>query len=79
MYYTNIVSDLKTSHDQLKTEEVNVENISHLSDIEQVELIADRFLKSATNMTQSTLRKLFLNQKMKNQFHCLKPMKSMNI
>ena len=45
MYYTNIVSDLKTSHDQLKTEEVNVENISHLSDIEQVELIADSFSK----------------------------------
>ena len=32
-----------TSHDQLKTEQVNIESISHLSDQEQVELIADNF------------------------------------
>ena len=56
-YYTNIVSDLKlsnpsqwysklkrmTSHDQLKTEQVNVEEISHLSDQDQAEKIADSF------------------------------------
>ena len=58
-YYNNIVSDLKnsnpgqwysklkrmTSYDQIKSEEVNVESICHLSDIEQVELIADNFCK----------------------------------
>ena len=56
-YYENIVSDLKnlnpgqwysklkrmTSHDQLKSEKVIVENICHLSDKEQVEIIADSF------------------------------------
>ena len=56
-YYENIVSELKnsnpgqwysklkrmTSHDQLKSEQVIVENISNLSDKEQVEIIADSF------------------------------------
>ena len=56
-YYINIVSDLKnsnpgqwysklkrmTSYDNLKSEEVTVENICHLPDIEQAEIIADNF------------------------------------
>ena len=56
-YYENIVSDLKnsnpgqwssklkrmTSHDQMKSEKVIVDTICHLSDQEQVEIIADSF------------------------------------
>jgi hypothetical protein len=34
-----------TSHDQLKTEQVNIESICHLSDQDQAELIADSFSK----------------------------------
>ena len=58
-YYTNMVSDLKTSnpsqwyskskrmssHDQLKSESVNVEQIMHLSAKEQANKIADNFAK----------------------------------
>ena len=58
-YYENIVADLKhsnpgqwysklkrmTSNDQLKTEQVNIESICHLSDQDQAELIADSFSK----------------------------------
>ena len=58
-YYVNIVSDLKnsnpgqwysklkrmSSYDQLKTEQVNVENICDLTDKEQVEIIAENFAK----------------------------------
>ena len=64
-YYNNIVSDLKnsnpgqwysklkrmTTHDQLKTENVNVEDICHLTDQEQVELIADSFSKVSNQYT----------------------------
>ena len=56
-YYFNIVSDLKnsnpgqwysklkrmTSYDNLKSEEVTVENICHLSHVEQAEIIAENF------------------------------------
>ena len=58
-YYNNIVKDLKSSapgqwysklkrmssHDQTKTEEVTVEEISHLSNQNQAETIADNFSK----------------------------------
>ena len=58
-YYENIVGDLKTSnpgqwhsklkrmtsYDHMKANEVIVDSISHLSDKEQVELIADNFMK----------------------------------
>ena len=58
-YYKNIVSDLKhsnpgqwysklkrmTSHDQLESEQVNVESICDLSDKEQAEVIASNFSK----------------------------------
>ena len=58
-YYTNIVSDLKNSnpgqwysklkrmsnYDQLKTEQICVEEISEYSDLEQAEIIAENFSK----------------------------------
>jgi hypothetical protein len=58
-YYENVVQDLKnsnpsqwysklkmmTSYDQLKSEQVIVESICHLSDKDQVEIIADSFSK----------------------------------
>ena len=58
-YYTNIVSDLKTSnpgqwysklkrmsnYEQTKTEQIRVEEISHLSDKEQAEVIEENFSK----------------------------------
>ena len=58
-YYCNIVKDLKSSapgqwysklkrmssHDQTKSEEVQVEEISHLSNQDQAEAIADNFSK----------------------------------
>ena len=58
-YYNNIVEDLKTSapgqwysklkrmssHDQTRTEEVSVDEISHLSNEDQAEAIADNFSK----------------------------------
>ena len=58
-YYSNIVMDLKnsapgqwysklkrmSSHDQLKSEEVTVEAIAHLSNQEQADVIADSFSK----------------------------------
>ena len=58
-FYKNTVADLKqkkpgqwysclkkmTSHDQLKTEQSHVDEIRHLSDQEQVEIIANQFAK----------------------------------
>ena len=58
-YYINIVSDLKSSnpgqwfsklkrmssHDQMKNEKVNVEELMNFSDSEQAEIIAENFTK----------------------------------
>ena len=74
-YYNNIVSDLKnsnpgqwysklkrlTTHDQLKTENVNVEDICHLTDLEQVELIADSFSKVSNQYTPIDPEQIHLN------------------
>ena len=75
-YYTNIVLDLKhsnpgqwhsklkrmTSHDQVKTEEVIVESICHLSDQEQAEEIADKFGKISNEYEPINPEKICLNQ-----------------
>ena len=69
-YYENIVSELKnsnpgqwysklkrmTSHDQLKSEKVIVENICHLSDTEQVEIIADNLSRVSNKYDKICLR-----------------------
>ena len=52
-----------TSHDQLKTEEVNVESICHLSDIEQVELIADNFSKVSNQHDPIDAKQIVLDVK----------------
>ena len=75
-YYTNIVLDLKhsnpgqwhsklkrmTSHDQVKTEEVIVESICHLSDQEQAEEIADKFCKISNEYEPIDPEKICVNQ-----------------
>ena len=74
-YYTNIVSDLKTSnpgqwysklkrmssYDQLKCEQVNVEDISDFTDIEQAEIIAENFSKISNNYDPIDPSKICLN------------------
>ena len=75
LYYTNIVNDLKisnpsqwysklkrmTSHDQGQTEEVQIDTICHLSDTEQVELIADNFCKISNQYTPIDSSQIILN------------------
>ena len=92
-YYNNIVSDLKnsnpgqwysklkrmTSYDQIKSEEVNVESICHLSDIEQVELIADNFCKVSNQYEPIDAKQIVLGARNKNLFQPLKLMKYVNI
>jgi hypothetical protein len=50
-----------TTHDQLKTENVNVEDICHLTDLEQVELIADSFSKVSNQYTPIDPEQIHLN------------------
>ena len=73
-YYTSIVSDLKysnpgqwysklkrmSSHDQLKSEQVNIEEICHLSDQAQAEVIADSFSKISSQYEPIDAEKLTL-------------------
>ena len=73
-YYENIVQDLKnsnpsqwysklkrmTSYDQLKSEQVIVESICHLSDKDQVEIIADSFSKVSNQYDEINPEKICL-------------------
>ena len=75
-YYENIVQDLKnsnpsqwysklkrmTSHDQLKSEKVNVEEICHLSDKDQVEIIADSFSRVSNQYEPIDPETICINQ-----------------
>ena len=55
------------SHDQLKTEEVHIESICHLSDQEQADLIADTFYKVSNEYDPIDTGKSVWIQKMTNQ------------
>ena len=75
-YYINIVSDLKhsnpgqwysklkrmSSYDQLKCEQVNVEDISDFTDIEQAEMIAENFSKISNEYDPIDPTKIVLNE-----------------
>jgi hypothetical protein len=73
-FYENIVQDLKnsnpgqwyskvkrmTSYDQLKSEQVIVESICHLSDKDQVEIVADSFSKVSNQYDEINPEKICL-------------------
>ena len=56
-----------TSHDQGKMEEVHIQNICHLSDAEQVELIADNFCKISNQYSPINPIQIILNPENENK------------
>ena len=86
-YYENIVSDLKlsnpgqwysklkrmTCYDQTKSEQVMVESISHLSDKDQAEKIADSFSKVSNQYDEINPNEVVLNPENNKETPKLEP------